>query len=373
MGFLSKIWKGVKKTFKTIFKPIKKVFKTIGKFVNKLGIVGQIAMMFIPIPGLGALFSGLGAAGSKALGWLAGKGAIGSAAASVIGSAAKFAGAIAKPFVNITKGVKGFFENITKYTLNKIPGVNIASAPTSIFGEGGAWSQASEAITTSFKGFKGNIASAASMDISDILPKKTPLEIGLGLPELPKAATAPEPFDLMQDATPTRTPIEIGQGLPELSKATAAPEDFNLMRDATPKASASVSDGVVQETVNTETKGFFGDMKDKMLAPYKEFAGDPLGTIGDRAKGLVAKQLDPMSLLMRQDAPEAPEYFDPMYISQSKASDKYANITASPSMFVQQMGSLGLLQGGYEPMPNPMMGYGGSAYAETMKNFSPAY
>ena len=42
------------------------------------------------------------------------------------------------------------------------------------------------------------------MDISDILPKKTPLEIGLGLPELPKAATAPEPFDLMRDATPTR-------------------------------------------------------------------------------------------------------------------------------------------------------------------------
>ena len=50
MGFLSKLWKGVKKTFKKIFKPIKKVFKTIGKFVNKLGIVGQIAMMFIPIP-----------------------------------------------------------------------------------------------------------------------------------------------------------------------------------------------------------------------------------------------------------------------------------------------------------------------------------
>ena len=110
-----------------------------------------------------------------------------------------------------------------------------------------------------------------------------------------------------------------------------------------------------------------------MLAPYKEFAGDPLGTIGEKTSDFVAQKLNPMSLLMRPDTPEAPEYFDPMYISQSKASDKYANITASPSMFVQQMGSLGLLQGGYEPMPNPMMGYGGSAYAETMKNFSPAY
>jgi hypothetical protein len=336
MGFLSKLWKGVKKTFKIIFKPIKKVFKTIGKFVNKLGIVGQIAMMFIPIPGLGALFSGLGAAGSKALGWLAGKGAIGSAAASVIGSAAKFAAAVAKPFINITKGVTGFVKNLTKFTLNKIPGINIASAPTSIFGEGGAWAQASEAITTSFKDFKGDIASAASMDISDILPEKTPLEIGEGLPELPKSTPAPEPFDLMADATP--------------------------------KASASVSDGVAKET-----KGFFGDMKNKVLAPYKEFAADPLGTIGEKTSDFVAQKLNPMSLLMRPDTPEAPKYFDPMYISQQKASDKYANITTSPSMFIQQMGNLGLLGGGFEPMPNPMMGYGGSAYAETMKNFAPSY
>lgn len=368
MGFLSKIWKGVKKTFKKIFKPIKKIFKSIGKFVNKLGIVGQIAMMFIPIPGLGALFSGLGAAGSKALGWLAGKGAIGSAAASVIGSAAKFAGAIAKPFVNITKGVTGFVKNLTKYTLNKIPGINIASAPTSIFGEGGAWSQASEAITTSFKDFKGDIASAASMDISDILPKKDPIKIGLGLPEITETPVYSETFDPMRDSTPViekpQQPFEIGEGLPDIDQPVASSETFDPVRDSTPEAVTSST---------TEPKGFFGDMKDKMLAPYKEFAGDPLGTIGDKAKGLVAKQLDPMSLLMRPDAPKAPEYFDPMYISQQKAGDKYANITTSPSMFIQQMSSMGLLGGGFEPMPNSMMGYGGSAYAETMKNFAPAY
>lgn len=347
MGFLSKLWKGVKKTFKTIFKPIKKVFKSIGKFVNKLGIVGQLAMMFIPIPGLGTLFSGLGKMGSEALGWLAKKGAVGSAAASVIGSAAKFAAAVAKPFVNITKGVTGFVKNLTKFTLNKIPGINIASAPTSIFGEGGAWSQASEAITTSFKDFKGDIASAASMDISDILPKETK-----GLID-PVKATFPD------------------------SAPEAVIPDSNLLDVSQPvldaQPSATISEGVVQETVKTETKGFFGDMKDKMLAPYKEFAGDPLGTIGEKTSDFVAQQLNPMSLLMRPDTPEAPKYFDPMYISQQKASDKYANITTSPSMFVQQMSNLGLLGGGFEPMPNPLMGYGGSAYAETMKNFAPSY
>ncbi len=380
MGFLSKLWKGVKKTFKKIFKPIKKVFKSIGKFVNKLGIVGQIAMMFIPIPGLGAMFSGLGAAGSKALGWLAGKGAIGSAAASVIGSAAKFVGAVAKPFVNITKGVKGFFENITKYTLNKIPGVNIASAPTSIFGEGGAWSQASEAITTSFKDFKGDIASAASMDISDILPKETPIKVGQGLPKITETPVASETFDPMRDSASAlegaQKPFEVGQGLPDIDQQVASSETFDPMQDSAkvnipqPKAAPSMA-GSVTETLGEETKGFFGDMKDKILAPYQEFAGDPLGTIGDKAKGLVARQLDPMSLLMRPDTPEARKNFEAMYISQQKASDKYSNITASGVEFVQRMGSAGLLQGGFEPMPNPMMGWGGSAYRETMKNLAP--
>ena len=364
MGFLSKLWKGVKKTFKKIFKPIKKVFKTIGKFVNKLGIVGQIAMMFIPIPGLSTLFSGLGKMGSEALGWLTGKGAIGSAAASVIGSAAKFAGAVAKPFVNITKGVTGFVKNLTKFTLNKIPGINIASAPTSIFGEGGAWSQASEAITTSFKDFKGDIASAASMDISDILPKSTKGLIDPVKATFPNSAPDKGLIDPVKATFPNSAPEAVvpDSKLPDVSQPVL---------DVQP--SASVSDGVVGETVSTETKSFLGNMKDKMLAPYKEFAGDPLGTIGEKTSDFVAQKINPVSLLMRPDTPEALKNFKSMYISQQKASDKYANITTSPSQFVQQMSNLGLLQGGFEPMPNPMMGWGSSTYAKIMENSAPSY
>jgi len=345
MGIFSKLWKGIKKTFKTIFKPIKKVFKTIGKFVNKLGIVGQIAMMFIPIPGLSTLFSGLGKAGSEALDWLAKKGAVGSAAASVIGSAAKFVGAVAKPFVNITKGVKGFFENITKYTLNKIPGINIASAPTSIFGEGGAWSQASEAIATSFKDFKGDIASAASMDISDILPKATNA-----------------PTVNLTEAT-DKIASESNYLTPEMPEAVVS----DPVLDVEPSAAPS---GSVTETLGKETKGFFGNMQDKMLAPYKEFFEDPKSTISNYAGDALAKVTEPISLLNRPDTPKASKRFDPMYISQQKASDKY-RVTTSASETIERMNSLNLLEGGYEPMPNPMMGWGGSAYRETMKNFAP--
>ena len=48
MGFFSKLWKGVKKTFKKIGRGIKKVFKKVGKWAGKLGVVGQIALSFIP-------------------------------------------------------------------------------------------------------------------------------------------------------------------------------------------------------------------------------------------------------------------------------------------------------------------------------------
>ena len=55
MGFLSKIWKGVKKIAKKIVKPIAKLFKPVTKFFNKFGVLGQIGMMFLMPYAFGAL------------------------------------------------------------------------------------------------------------------------------------------------------------------------------------------------------------------------------------------------------------------------------------------------------------------------------
>ena len=82
MGFLSKLWKGVKKTVKKISKGIKKVFKKIGGAIGKLGIVGQIGMMFLMPYATGALGSFFGASGKLAT-WsskLLGKAGLGSKA-----------------------------------------------------------------------------------------------------------------------------------------------------------------------------------------------------------------------------------------------------------------------------------------------------
>ena len=66
MGLLSKLWKGVKKTVKKIGKGIKKVFGKVMKGIGKLGIVGQIGMMFLMPYAMGAVGSLFGTAGKLA-------------------------------------------------------------------------------------------------------------------------------------------------------------------------------------------------------------------------------------------------------------------------------------------------------------------
>ena len=66
MGIFSKVWKGIKKAAKKIAKGIKKVFKKVGAAIGKLGIVGQIGMMFLMPYAMGALGSFFGATGKIA-------------------------------------------------------------------------------------------------------------------------------------------------------------------------------------------------------------------------------------------------------------------------------------------------------------------
>ena len=64
MGFLSKVWKGIKKTVKKIGKGIKKVVKGFSKAIGKLGVVGQLGMMFLMPYAFNALGGWIGQAGT---------------------------------------------------------------------------------------------------------------------------------------------------------------------------------------------------------------------------------------------------------------------------------------------------------------------
>ena len=125
MGFLSKIWKGIKKVTKKIFKPIKKIFKSVGKFMNKIGIVGQIAMSFL-LPGIGTALSGMfsGMVSSLAGGAL---GTIGKAAGWVLGKAGQFAKTISTGFKTVTSAVTDFIGAAGKYVGGKLGGMGIGT------------------------------------------------------------------------------------------------------------------------------------------------------------------------------------------------------------------------------------------------------
>ena len=126
MGFFSKVWKKVKKGFKSIFKGIgkgiKKLFKGFGKFMNKIGIVGQIAMSFI-LPGIGAALSKTAGAAFKGItGALAKGGKIAQAAGKMIEASGNFAKMGHSAFRTVTEGVSSFVTEMGGAALSNLPG-----------------------------------------------------------------------------------------------------------------------------------------------------------------------------------------------------------------------------------------------------------
>jgi hypothetical protein len=122
MGLLSKAWKGIKKGFKKIGKAIKRGFKKFGKFMGKIGIVGQLAMMFI-LPGIGSammqgMMKGLGSLGTSLS---AASNPLLQGAGAVLNGAHKFATSAGRIFRTVTDGDMDF----GKTQLNRIPNVDL--------------------------------------------------------------------------------------------------------------------------------------------------------------------------------------------------------------------------------------------------------
>jgi len=213
VGFFSKIWKGVKKTVKKIGKGIKSAFKKFGKFMNKIGIVGQVAMMFI-LPGIGAALGGAftGAAGALASNTLGGAlGAVGQAAGKVmqfVGSAVSKAGNV---YSNITKGVTETLGNFAKTATNKLASKvgmeNVFSdAAANFFGPGdSAFSRSfgkdvlTEAIPTSGQFSRQSIEALEST--KNLKPQMSPIESVTPVPETGESLLSKAPKAIKSFAT----------------------------------------------------------------------------------------------------------------------------------------------------------------------------
>jgi len=113
MGFFSKLFKPMKKVWKKIGKGIKKAFMKIGKFMNKIGIVGQIALGLI-LPGIGqALGAWAGTASSTVFG---------AAAKGFVNAAINIGTKVGSVFKTVTQGVTKVIGQTVGTVINKIPG-----------------------------------------------------------------------------------------------------------------------------------------------------------------------------------------------------------------------------------------------------------
>ena len=142
--------------------------------MNKIGIVGQIAMAFI-LPGIGAaLMNGLGGAAASMVANTFGgiTGAIVKGAGHVLNAAHKFVTVGKNVFNTVSQGVSKFVGEFGKTALNKIPGVNIESASKNFFGTGGAWETVQKDIVKNaskiMDPFKSTAKIAEGMGVSDV-------------------------------------------------------------------------------------------------------------------------------------------------------------------------------------------------------------
>ena len=265
MGFLKsiskgfkKIGKGLKKHFKSIGKGIKSAMGKIGKFMGKIGIVGQIALMFTPV---GAMLSGMmgsigNVAGSmfgKVVGQAAVQGAAGSGllgsssailrgAGTVLKAAGNFAQAGHSAFRTITDGISSFVGEFSKTALKKIPGMEnvmpkyLGSGSDTFFGgENSAWSKVTSkvssdaaAILDSFNEDIGGASKILTQDQTDLKARaqaqvnKTatgidsvgPMKEGYKFPDATKSLD-------VSVSTEGVNPLDYDvSGLPDVTKAT---------------------------------------------------------------------------------------------------------------------------------------------------------
>ena len=182
MGFLSKVWKGVKKVVKKVGKGLKKVIGKVGKAFGELGIVGQIGLMFA-MPAIGSWLSGLGAS------WAASGNALAQFAGKAIEYGVNFVSKVGNSFSTVTEGIGNFFGEFASSVAKKvgfsggIPGFESATFGDTFANLGKSFSSAGTSLSNAVTGTAQAtietvaqdqlLASAAENTVQDQLNKAT--------------------------------------------------------------------------------------------------------------------------------------------------------------------------------------------------------
>jgi len=110
----------MKKFFKKIGKGIRKVVGKVGKFMGELGWAGQLAMMFVPVPGLGSIMQMAGSVAEKALLKIPGGQKIVNGANFMLDKARDFKDATKQKFPNISETIGDWYDTTVNYVNDKL-------------------------------------------------------------------------------------------------------------------------------------------------------------------------------------------------------------------------------------------------------------
>jgi hypothetical protein len=279
MGFLKKLWKKtVGKVWKKIGKTVKSVFKKVGKFMNKIGIVGQIAMSFI-LPGIGnALMAGFGSATAALAGGALGS--IGKAAGWVLGKAGTFAKTIATGFKTVSGAVTDFIGTTAKYVGGKL-GIGTSQTFGQAFGSEGFAGR----LTDSFSKLgeqASNFWNSTTADFADrgimTVAEKTAADLAaFGNTKAVEGVA-------VQSAAPVTDPItgEIKSGFMEQAQTGLDPKKFN-------KLPGEISQDVLSTEVAASEQGLLSKGFEKITG--EKTVGDFISNAPGKAKDYAVDSL----------------------------------------------------------------------------------
>jgi hypothetical protein len=333
-GF-KKIGKGFKSAFKSIGKGIKSAMGKIGKFMNKIGIVGQLALMFTPVGAMmsnmfasignvaGSMFSkvvgkaatmttaGASATVTAGSGLLGSTSALARGAGTVLKAAGNFAKAGHAAFKTITEGMTSFIGEFSKTALKKIPGMETmmpkflgSDVSDNFFGDNSAWSKVSDTVSNNagkvlasfdeqightdkiLTADQANLKTSAEKQVSSAATGATtgtgPMKEGYKFPT-DSAAPAPE-FGPLKDGYAGASVTD--QSLlsnPQMSQVgVEASGAINPITNKPYDVSNTMTTPLTEQ-VPDSPKGYFSEAfdnaKKKMSQGIEDFKTDPLGTV----------------------------------------------------------------------------------------------
>jgi len=295
MGFFKKVFKKVKKGFKSIGKGIKSAFKKIGKFMGKIGIVGQLALMFTPVGAMmGNLFAGIGNVAGQAFrgvtGALAQGGKIAQAAGKVLEAGGSFAKAGHSAFKTVTDGVTTFIREFSGAALNQMGLTNNLSKDFTA-----AWNATQDSVLKNSKAIMTNFENA----INGRMPtaaQQAALDAKKATAEITKSEYVESKTKAMQDQA-AKFPDSIDERFKPLDDLTAGvkPEDILDYEDY-------AVDGTIKQTPADQRvspikrDSILSKPIDYVSTKYKEFLDDrPLSeAIIEEGIDYLDKQVDKM-------------------------------------------------------------------------------